>query len=206
MRIGILGGSFDPVHLGHLLIAESALEALQLDQIRWIPAATSPLKREGPVAPDADRLEMLRLAIAAADGHVIDDCELTRGEISFTVDTLEDLHRRLPGVELFLIIGSDSLASWPQWRLPERITELATIAVVQRGGDPPIDFSPLDGLATSEQIDAAREHVIPMPAIEISSTELRNRVATGRRIRFRTPRAVEALIEAKQLYRTAARS
>lgn len=199
-RIGVFGGSFDPVHWGHLLIAETARESLGLDHIRWIPASTSPLKRDGPVASDADRLAMLRLAIDDADGHVIDPCELERGEVSYTVDTLDDLRLRFPGAELFLIIGSDSLATWPRWHAPERIAELATVAVVRRGGEPPIDFSPMEGFATPERIDAAREHVIPMPTIELSSTELRTRLAGGRPIRFRTPPAVQRYIETGRLY------
>lgn len=201
MRVGLFGGSFDPVHLGHLLIAESALETLSLDQVRWIPAATSPLKRGGPVASDADRLEMLRLAIDGADGHLIDECELTRGEVSYTVDTLMDLHRRFADADFYFIIGSDSLATWRQWRSPQRIMELAHLAVVQRGGEPAADFSPLEGLATQEQIANARRNVIPMPAIELSSSDLRSRIAAGRGIRFRTPRGVEDWILSRGLYR-----
>ncbi len=203
-RVGVFGGSFDPVHWGHLLIAETARESLGLDHIRWIPASTSPLKRHGPVASASDRLAMLRLAIDDAEGHVIDRCELERGDVSYTADTLHDLRRRLPAADLFLIIGSDSLATWPRWHAPERIAELATVAVVRRGGEPPIDFSPMDGLATPEQIGAAREHVIPMPRVELSSTELRTRIADGRPIRFRTTPAVERYIESGRLYRPGA--
>lgn len=199
-RVGVFGGSFDPVHWGHLLIAETARESLKLDHIRWIPASTSPLKRNGPVASDADRLAMLRLAIGDAEAHVIDPCELERGDVSYTADTLDDLRRRLPGADLFLIIGSDSLATWPRWHAPERIAELATVAVVRRGGEPPIDFSPMDGFATPERIDGARNHVIPMPMVELSSTELRTRIADSRSIRFRTPPAVERHIKTQRIY------
>ena len=203
MRIGIFGGSFDPVHLGHLLIAETALETLSLDQIRWIPADTSPLKPGGPVASGADRLQMLRLAIAGAQRHTVDDRELRRGQVSYTVDTLRELRDAFPEASLFLILGGDSLASWPRWHAPDRIHRLATLAVVRRGGEPPIDFSPLEGIATPGQIDAAKRHVIPMPLIELSSSDLRDRIASGRGIRFRTPRAVEAYIAERQLYATA---
>lgn len=200
MRIGIFGGSFDPVHLGHLLIAETALETLSLDQIRWIPADRSPLKPDGPVASAADRLQMLRLAIAGAERHWVDDRELRRGQISYTVDTLQELRAEFPEASLFLILGSDSIASWPRWHAPDRIHRWATLAVVRRGGEPPIDFSPLEGIATPEQIDAAKRHVIPMPLIELSSSDLRDRIAGGRGIRFRTPRAVEAYIAERPLY------
>ena len=201
-RIGILGGSFDPVHLGHLWIAESARETLSLDQIRWIPAATSPLKRQGPVASNEQRLQMLQLAIAGCPSFVVDDRELRRGEISYTVDTLAELRAEFPADDLFLIIGSDSLASIEQWRQPERLLQMATIVVVQRGGEPPIDFSVLKDLASAQQIQAAREHVLPMPIIELSSSDLRARVATGRSIRFRVPRPVEALIAAERIYQS----
>lgn len=200
-RVGIFGGSFDPVHVGHLWIAEAALETLGLDEVRWIPAATSPLKRHGPVAPAADRLEMVRLAIAGAPGHVVDDREITRGEVSYTVETLRDLRAESPADRRFLILGSDSLHTLREWHEPKRLLALATIAVVQRGGEPEIDFSVMDGLASKGQIEAARRAVIAMPVIELSSTEMRQRIAAGRSIRFRTPHAVEALIASRNLYR-----
>ena len=141
MRIGIFGGSFDPVHIGHLWIAESALESLQLNEIRWIPAATSPLKRHGPIASDQDRLQMLRLAVAGADQHIVDDREIVRGEISYTVDTVSAIREDFPAAEIFLVLGSDSLASFQKWHQASKLLELVTLAVVQRGGQPPIDFS-----------------------------------------------------------------
>ena len=201
MRIGIFGGSFDPIHIGHLWIAEAALESLRLDQIRWIPAATSPLKQNGPVASDEDRLQMVRLAVSGCEQHVVDDREVKRGDISYTVDTLVEIAAEHSEDELFLIIGSDSLATFSAWRKPERILEQATLSVVQRGGEPEIDYSVLEELATAEQLRASQSSVIQMPVIEISSTELRSRVAAGRSILFRVPRAVDALIEANDLYR-----
>lgn len=201
MRVGIFGGSFDPVHLGHLWIAQTALETLGLDRVRWIPAAVSPLKQRGPTAPAATRLEMLRLAIAGTEGHVVDDRELRRGELSYTVDTLSELSREHPDEQRFLLIGSDSLATIQQWHEPAQLCELATLAVVQRGGEAAIDFSVLTGIATQARIEAARQHVIPMPIIEVASSDLRRRVANGQSIRFRTPRAVEALITSTGLYR-----
>lgn len=201
MRVGIFGGSFDPVHVGHLLIAESALETLNLTEVRWVPAAVSPLKRRGPVVDSQLRLQMVQLAIGGAAGHCVDDRELRRGEISYTVDTLAEFAHESASSELFLIVGSDSLATLRQWRAPQRLLELATLAVVQRGGEPDIDFAVLDGLASPQQVEAARQSVIQMPVIELSSSEIRERVAAGRSIRFRTPRAVEALIAANGMYR-----
>lgn len=200
MRIGVFGGSFDPVHLGHLWIAESALEALALDHVRWVPAATNPLKREGPSATPADRLAMVRLAVAGCQRHVIDDRELHRGGISYTVDTLEELTSEFPAAELFLILGSDSLAEFSRWHQPARLLELAIPAIVQRGGSEPIDLSVLEGLIDAERIEIIRRSIIAMPLIEVSSSELRQRIAEGRSIRFRVPRAVEAMIEAEGLY------
>jgi len=200
MRIGIFGGSFDPVHIGHLWIAESALEKLQLDEVRWIPAATSPLKQHGPVAPDQDRLQMVRLAVSGSSKHVVDDREIVRGDVSYTVDTLDQIRSENPDADIFLIIGSDSLASFGKWHDPERLLTLASLAVVQRGGEPPVDFSVLDGLASPAIVEACRESVVDMPVIELSSTELRNRIAEGRSVRFRLPRSVEAMVEAQKLY------
>jgi nicotinate-nucleotide adenylyltransferase len=200
MRIGVFGGSFDPVHLGHLWIAEAAKETLALTELRWIPAAQSPLKAGGPTASGSQRMTMLQLALAGLE-DTVDERELRRGDVSYTVDTLSDLKRELPRAELVLIIGSDSLATMQHWHQPEKLLEMATLAVVRRGGEPEPDFSVLRGLVNQERIDWFRRCVIPMPLIEISSSELRERVAQGRSIRFRTPRAVEAFIRAEELYR-----
>ena len=200
MRIGVFGGSFDPVHLGHLWIAEAAMEALGLTQLRWVPAAQSPLKPNGPIASESQRVTMLQLALAGLDGHQIDERELRRGEVSYTLDTIRELRRELSDVEWLMIIGSDSLASIGQWYQPESLRRMVIPAVVRRGGEPEPDFSVLRGLATEERIEIFRRNVIPMPLIEISSSELRLRVAQARSIRFRTPRAVEAFIEAERLY------
>ncbi len=202
MRIGIFGGSFDPVHIGHLWIAEAALESLQLDEIRWIPAATSPLKPGGPIASNEDRLQMVRLAVSGCQKHVVDDREIARGDVSYTVDTLEQIAAEHTDAELFLIIGSDSLASFPHWRKPERVLELATLAVVRRGGKPEIDWTVLAGLADPERIAAFADHVVSMPVIELSSTGLRRRISKGQSIRFQVPRAVEAFIDVQKLYQT----
>ena len=202
MRIGVFGGSFDPVHVGHLWIAEAARETLQLAEVRWLPAAQSPLKPTGPVATGPQRLSMLQLALAGVEGHVIDDRELRRGAVSYTIDTVQELCQELPGADLMLIIGSDSLATMRQWHRPEDLLQKILLAVVQRGGDPDPDFSVLEGLVSQERIATFQQHVIPMPLIEISSSEMRQRVAQGRSIRFRTPRAVEAFIHSERLYQS----
>ena len=201
MRIGVFCGSFDPVHIGHLWIAEAALESLELDEIRWIPAAMSPLKPNGPVATEEDRLQMLRLAVSGCEKHIIDDREIRRGDVSYTVDTITDLQQEFPDAQLLIIIGSDSLASIREWHESERLLELAVPAVVQRGGEAELDFSVLQGLVDQDRIELIRQQVIPMPVIEISSRDLRSRVAKERSIRFRTPRAVEAMIQSQSIYK-----
>lgn len=201
MRIGVFGGSFDPVHYGHLWIGMAAWEQLQLDELRIVPAAQSPLKPIGVHAAAEQRLEMLRLATGGTGQLVVDDRELVRGGVSYTVDTLHSLQQQQPTAEWLLIIGSDSLASFPQWHQPQRILQLATLAVVQRGGDPAIDYAVLESLADAAVIARCQAAEIQMPQIELSSSELRDRVAAGRSIRFRTPRAVETYIDAHNLYR-----
>lgn len=200
MRIGIFGGSFDPIHVGHLWIGEAAIESLSLDELRWIPVAESPLKGRGPVASDQSRLQMLHLALDSADEHVVDDREIRRGSTSYTIDTVSELRSEFPEAEILMVIGSDSLATMRQWHRPEELLSQVIPAVVHRGGEREIDFTVLDGLVQPDRIELFREHVIAMPVIELSSSELRDRIAQGRSIRFRTPRSVEALIKAEKLY------
>jgi nicotinate-nucleotide adenylyltransferase len=200
MRIGIFGGSFDPVHLGHLWIGEAATEKLTLDRLLWIPSATQPLKPNGPVAGAEDRLEMLRLAISGRFGHQVDDREIRRAGISYSVDTVAELKNENPDADLFFIIGSDSLSSIERWHQPARLLSLATLSVVQRGGEEPVDFSVLQGLVDQVRIDLFRRCVIEMPVIEISSSEIRSRAGQGRGIRHLVPRAVEAYLAAHPIY------
>ena len=200
MRIGIFGGSFDPIHLGHLWIGEAAVETLSLDRLLWIPVAQSPLKGRGPIAGDAARLQMLRLALDAADKHVVDDREIRRGSVSYTVDTIEEVGGENPESELLLVVGSDSLSTMRRWHQPEKLLSRVTLAVVQRGGEREIDFSVLDGLVDPDRIRLFRRHVIKMPVIELSSSEIRDRIAGGLSIRYKTPRAVESMIIADGLY------
>ncbi len=202
MRIGIFGGSFDPIHLGHLWVAEAALESCGLSELRWLPAAKSPLKPAGTIASDEDRLQMVRLAVSGCAEYVVDDREIHRGDVSYTVDTVAEIMQEYPAAEVVMVIGSDSLALLPQWHQPQRLLQWVIPAVVQRGGSPPIDFSVLEGLVPPDRIELFRSQVIRMPQIELSSSELRQRVAAGNSIRFRVPRAVEALIEARSLYRS----
>jgi len=201
MRIGLFGGSFDPVHLGHLWIAEFARESLCLDEVRWIPAAQSPLKPSAPIATNEERLTMIRLAISGATGHTIDPRELQRAQPSYTVDTVEEICAEDPHNDYFLIAGSDSLASMPNWRSPERILRCVTLSVVRRGGDPPIDYSVLNGIVDGRLLESILASEISMPAIEVSSTEIRNRIKRNSSIRYQVPHAVEVFLQSNKIYR-----
>jgi nicotinate-nucleotide adenylyltransferase len=200
MRLGIFGGSFNPVHLGHLILAECCREQQRLDQVWFIPAHTPPHKQDHDLAPASDRVEMLKLAAGGHESFHVSTLELDRGGVSYTVDTLEHLKSEDATRELFLILGSDSLADLPNWKEPARLCELSTPLVVHRGGSPSPDFSVLSPFANSETIRQFGAAQVVMPLIGISSSDIRRRVAEGRSIRFLTPRAVEKYIETHGLY------
>src|SRR5438093_1338848 len=141
-RIGLFGGSFDPIHLGHLLVAQSAIEELGLDRLYFIPAAQSPFKPENQPAPAAARLQLLRLALAGKTNCEVDDQEIKRGGASYTIDTLRDYARRFPQAELFYLIGADNVASLPEWREAEELARLAEFVAIPRPGETPTPFPP----------------------------------------------------------------
>ena len=197
MRIGILGGTFNPPHLGHLVVAQEAYLQLALDRVVFMPARTPPHK---PVEdePGIDhRLEMCRLAIAGDEQRfAVSDLEARREGTSFTVDTLEELHANQPESELFLIVGGDVALGFGSWRDPERVLALATLAVVQRPGTgrPAVEHS-LSRVAGGQ---AAR--FVAMPEIEISSTMLRERARDGEPTRYLVPDAVRSYVDRYRLY------
>jgi nicotinate-nucleotide adenylyltransferase len=202
MRIGFFGGSFDPVHYGHLLLAESCREQCRLDEVWFVPAAVPPHKRSDDRAEAKHRVAMLELAIAGNAAFRVSTIELDRGGVSFTVDTLSDIKsQQPPDAELFLLLGGDSVHDFPTWREPQRILDLATPVAVSRAGSPSPDFSDLAGLVTPERLDEIRRHTVEMPLVEFSSTEIRTRVAAGRSVRYMTPRAVEVYVAEQGLYR-----
>ena len=201
MRLGILGGSFDPVHFGHLILAESCREQCRLDAVWFVPAAIPPHKQNNKLSAPADRIEMLKLAIGGHEAFNVYTGEIDRGGVSYTVDTLQQLHDQEPQRELFFLMGADSLADLPTWREPERICSLAIPAVVRRAGAPEPDDTVLARLMSPDRLALARQHRVEMPTIDLSASDLRRRVAAGQSIRFRTPRAVEKYIEAHGLYR-----
>jgi nicotinate-nucleotide adenylyltransferase len=201
MRLGLYGGSFDPVHYGHLLLAETCREQCRLDAVWFAPAAIPPHKQDRTLSPAADRIEMLKLAIGGHEPFTIFTGEVDRGGISYTVETLEQLHEELPEAELFFLMGADSLADLPTWREPQRICELAFPIIVRRAGSPQADDSILSQLMTADRLATARAHRVEMPVIDLRATDIRRRVAASQSIRFRTPRAVEKFIETHGLYR-----
>jgi nicotinate-nucleotide adenylyltransferase len=196
-----LGGSFDPVHYGHLWMAESACEQLRLDGLWWIPAAHSPLKSHRPQASGVQRAEMLELAIAGIAEYRVDRRELSRTGVSYTVDTLREIRQEQPAAELFFIIGADAWKELADWRDPQEIVELATLSVVSRAGHPPVDLKQHLALIGTKATLETTAAAIQMPTIDVSSTQLRARIADHQRIRFRTPHAVQAYIASHGLYR-----
>ncbi len=194
MRIGLLGGSFDPPHNGHLLSAGDAHEALALDRLLFIPAAVQPLKVGQASAAPSDRLAMVRLLVEDDPRFGVDPIETDRGGLSYTVDTLSTLAGRWPAAELFWLVGADVIKSFAQWREPRRITELATVVVLQRDGGEKGDAPDLTSMPGTPRVIATRR-------IDISSTEIRQRVREGKSIRGFVPDAVAAYIAAERLYR-----
>jgi nicotinate-nucleotide adenylyltransferase len=200
-RIGIFGGTFDPVHVGHLIMAEQCRESGQLDQVWFVPAARPPHKLDRPLTSFAQRAEMLALAIAGMPAFRVDELEKDRPGPSYTADTLADLQRLHPQSEFSLLLGSDCLPDLPQWHQPERILELAELLIFARPGWPMLTPEELrTSLHLSEQAPL-RLRVIQAPLIDVASRELRQRAANGRSIRFLVPRAVECYILEKKLYR-----
>ncbi|MBC8876722.1 MAG: nicotinate-nucleotide adenylyltransferase [Planctomycetes bacterium] len=201
MRIGIFGGTFDPVHYGHLLLAETSREQCSLDQVWLLPAAVPPHKQERVRTPAKQRMEMLELAIAGHEAFVVSPMEIERGGVSYTVDTLAAIRERQPDAEVFFLMGADSLRDLPTWRETGRICQLATPVVVRRRGAPEPDFNVLAGLVADERLEEIRRHQVEMPVVEFSSTAIRQATAAGRSTRYQTPRAVEKYIETHELYR-----
>ncbi len=201
MRLGIFGGTFDPVHLGHLLLAECCREQCRLDAVWFLPTAVPPHKQEGELTPAQNRIDMLQLAIAGHEAFSVSRYESDRGGVNYTVETLAHFREQDPAQELFFLLGADMFHDLPHWRQPERICELALPVAVRRAGEPALDFSLLNRIASAERIEEMRIGAVEMPAIGLSGTDIRQRLATGKGIRYRTPRAVEKYIEAKGLYK-----
>jgi nicotinate-nucleotide adenylyltransferase len=188
-RIGIFGGTFDPPHIGHLIVAQDAWAALGLDRVLFVPAAAPPHKADRVITPAALRLELLRAAVAGDPRFEVSDLELRRAGPSYTVDTLRELHRLYPGTELFFLLGVDQFRDLHTWREPAEVARLATLVVVARGGEP---VEPRPDLSY-RLLEATR--------IDISATAIRERVRMGDPIRYLVPDGVAAAIGREGLYR-----
>lgn len=185
--IGLFGGSFDPVHHGHLIVGQVAAEKLKLDSLRYVPAREQPFKVGQHRTSSDHRAAMLLLALAGAPRLTVDRSELSRPGPSYTVDTLRHLREREPGAEFMLLLGADAAADLPAWKEAERLPELARIAVFGRPGSP---------VPALPWITATVE----VPAINISATEVRRRARAGQSVRYWVPDAVAEYIAAHQLY------
>lgn len=197
-RIGILGGTFDPPHVGHLWLATLAADALELDRVLFMPAAQPPHKRGRRLTSAAERLLMTRLAIAGDPLLGLSAIEMERPGPSFTVDSVEELRRAHPGARLYLLMAADALAGIGTWREPDRLLSLVEWAVGQRPGSP---WPERDDLRRRFGAAATRIHLLEGPSLDVSASEIRRRVAAGRAIRYLVPRAVEELIAERGLYR-----
>jgi len=199
VRLGVLGGTFDPINMGHLILAEEARQSLALDQVLFVPAGAPWRKAGRELSPPEQRLEMVRLAVKGDDHFAASTLEIDRSGPSYTAETLTALREQLgEQAELFFILGQDALADLPNWYQPERIVALARLAVARRVG--------WEGART-----ASLEVAIPgishrlvwleMPLVEISSSAVRERVRRGLSVRYWVPLAVEEYIRRHRLYR-----
>jgi nicotinate-nucleotide adenylyltransferase len=188
-RLGLFGGSFDPVHLGHLLLAQTAREELELTRLYLIPAAQSPFKPERRPTPAGLRLQMLRLALAGSDWCELDEQEIRRGGVSYTIDTVRDYAGRFPQAQLFYLIGADHIAQLPKWREAEELARRVEFVVIPRPGQ------------SQEPLPAPfRGRCLAGFPLAVSSSQIRERVKAGRPIEPLTPPAVAEAIHNNRLY------
>jgi nicotinate-nucleotide adenylyltransferase len=188
-RIGIFGGSFDPVHLGHLLVAHAAREEMQLDRLIFVPALRSPFKQSSMPAPEALRLRMLHLALAGLNWCEVSDCELKRGGLSYTIDTVRELSESHPAGRLFFLIGEDNLAALPAWREAEELKRRVEFLVIPRPGN-----------AGDGAPEGATVHRLQGWPVRISSSVIRQRVREALPVDHLVPPAVAEVIRHNHLY------
>ena len=196
-RIGIFGGAFDPPHLGHLVLADRALAELALDEVCFVPCAAQPLKGH-LVAEGELRLALTRLLVTGRPEFTVCDLELTRGGVSYTVDTVRQLHAARPQTEWWLLLGADALADFPRWRAPREILQHTRLGVAERPGSPLAELLPTLPAWLTEQVDP-----FAMPALAIASRDLRRDLAAGRSARYLLPAPVLEEIRKLRLYSSA---
>ena len=188
MKIGIYGGTFDPIHFGHLILSRQACEELRLDHLIFVPAALSPFKKAPAKASGELRLAMLRAAILGQEDFIADDCELKRPPPSYSIDTVLQIRERDPNAELFWLIGADNVSGLKKWHRFDALENLVQFVVLDRG--------------CAEKAD--HKYRVVHRNVDISATDIRNRVASGRSIRYLVPQAVEEIIRREKLYRESA--
>jgi nicotinate-nucleotide adenylyltransferase len=188
LKIGIYGGTFDPIHHGHLILGRQACEELGLDQLIFVPARVSPFKSPA-FASGEQRLSMLRAAIEGQDSFAAEDCELKRSPPSYSIDTVLQIRERDPNAELFWLIGADNVSGLPKWHRIDELKKLVQFVVLDRG--------------CSEKF--SHKYPAVQRNIDISATDIRKRVASGRSIRYLVPKAVEDIIRREKLYRESAK-
>ena len=201
MRVGIIGGTFDPIHTGHLLIAEEARVSLGLEEVVFIPTGQPWMKSDMRLSPPQHRLSMVRLAIASNPFFRASTVEIDRPGPTYTLDTLEEMHREAGGkIDFYFILGMDSLVEFHRWKEPAEILELCTLVTALRPGSRDHDLGFLDVIRP-----AASEKVVLLegPAVDITGTEIRRRVAQGLPVRYQVPEEVERSIHRYGLYRDA---
>ena len=194
MRIGIFGGSFDPIHLGHLALARCCLDQCALDEVRFVPTATSPHKLGRRMASGNNRAAMIELAIADDHHFTLSRYEIDRGGVSYTHETLEHFKKTEPEAEFFLLLGADMLNDLPNWRKPGDICKLAIPMAVRRAGTGEPDFDLLAQVATPPQITVLRNSQVEMPEMAISGTEIRQRIEADELIDHLVPGGVSTYI------------
>ena len=185
-KIGIYGGTFDPIHHGHLILAREALEVLGLDKVIFVPARVSPQKGRAPIASPETRLAMLQAATAGESQFVVDDCELRRPPPSYTIETVENIRAHEAGCELYCFVGEDNVPSLPTWHRFDELKKLVGFVVLDRSGT-----------------EITHGYVVVQRKIDISASEIRSRVASNRSIRYLVPSEVEEIIRRHNLYREA---
>jgi len=204
VRYGIYGGAFDPIHLGHLLLAESCLRQARLDRVFFVPAGTSPHRsgKDSYHAAAEHRLNMIESAIIGYDEFLVSRYEIERQETSYTVETLQYFHRSFTLVEpqFFLLMGADMFNDLPNWYEAGEICKLALPLAVMRPETSAPYFAALSSITSADRMDEIRQSAVMMPQISLSSTQIRHRVAAGESIRFQVPRSVESYIAAHRLY------
>jgi nicotinate-nucleotide adenylyltransferase len=199
LRAGIFGGTFDPIHTGHLIVAEEARIRLELDQVLFMPAGRPWLKADQVITEARHRMAMVELAVESNPHFSASDVEIKRPGPTYTVDTLEEMRGRLgPDADIFAIMGLDLLKELGQWHEPHRLFEPATVVGMSRPGSPQFDPAVVDAIVPGA---SARVVLLNGPMVEISGAELRRRVAEGLSIRYQVPEAVEAYIREHRLYK-----